>query len=106
MVLRPRGFPYKLGKAAAFPDRRRELYRIEFERQPYQFHSAANWAAEGWLQTEATTAGTVQFTTASAALQQGAYYALIRVISSDVFNSPQDFVVVLNVTDAAGTSRA
>jgi len=58
---------------------------------------------EGWLQTSGTQAGTVLFTAASAGLQKGAYYALIRVTSPDVFNSPQDFVVVLNVTDAAAT---
>jgi uncharacterized protein (TIGR03437 family) len=56
---------------------------------------------EGWLQTSGTKPGTVLFTAASAALQKGAYYALIRVTSPDVFNSPQDFVVVLNVLDSA-----
>jgi uncharacterized protein (TIGR03437 family) len=59
---------------------------------------------DGWLQVlNASSPGTVQFTTSSAGLQKGAYYALIQVTSPDVFNSPQDFVVVLNVTDAAGT---
>jgi uncharacterized protein (TIGR03437 family) len=58
---------------------------------------------DGWLQVLGDAPpGTVQFTTASAGLQKGAYYALIRVTSPDVFNSPQDFVVVLNVTDATG----
>jgi uncharacterized protein (TIGR03437 family) len=57
---------------------------------------------EGWLQvSNASSPGTVQFTAASAALQKGAYYALIRITSPAVFNSPQDFVVVLNVLDAA-----
>jgi uncharacterized protein (TIGR03437 family) len=57
---------------------------------------------EGWLQVlNGASPGTVQFTTASADLPKGAYYALIRVSSPDVFNSPQDFVVVLNVVDAA-----
>jgi uncharacterized protein (TIGR03437 family) len=56
---------------------------------------------EGWLQTSGTTAGTVFFNATSGPLQQGAYYALIRVTSPDAFNSPQDFVVVLNVLDAA-----
>ncbi len=58
---------------------------------------------DSWLQVlDDAPAGTVQFTTTSAGLQKGAYYALIRVTSPDVFNSPQDFVVVLNVTDATG----
>src|SRR6202035_3545587 len=57
----------------------------------------------GWLQVpNDAPPGTVQFTTASAGLQKGSYYALIRVTSPDVSNSPQDFVVVLNVTDATG----
>jgi uncharacterized protein (TIGR03437 family) len=58
---------------------------------------------DGWLQVpNDAPPGTVQFTTASAGLQKGSYYALIRVTSPDVSNSPQDFVVVLNVTDATG----
>jgi uncharacterized protein (TIGR03437 family) len=57
---------------------------------------------EGWLQISGTKPGTVSFTATTAGLERGAYYALIRV-ASDAFNSPQDFVVVLNVTDAAGT---
>ena len=58
---------------------------------------------EGWLQVlNNAPPGTVQFTAASAGLQKGAYYALIGVTSPDVFNSPQDFVVVLNVTDVSG----
>lgn len=57
---------------------------------------------EGWLKILSDAVpGTVQFTTASAGLQKGAYYALIRVSSPDVFNSPQDFLVVLNIVDAA-----
>jgi len=58
---------------------------------------------EGWLQVlNNAPPGTVQFTAARAGLQKGAYYALIGVTSPDVFNSPQDFVVVLNVTDVSG----
>ncbi|HXA68423.1 MAG TPA: putative Ig domain-containing protein [Bryobacteraceae bacterium] len=57
---------------------------------------------DGWLQIlNDPPPGTVQFTTTSAGLQKGAYYALVRVSSPDVFNSPQDFVVVLNIVDAA-----
>ena len=55
---------------------------------------------DGWLQTRSTTPGTLSFTATTAGLERGAYYALIRV-ASDAFNSPQDFVVVLNVLDAA-----
>jgi len=56
----------------------------------------------GWLQVlNNAPPGTVQFTTSSAGLDAGAYYGLIRVTSPQVFNSPQDFVVVLNVVDAA-----
>ena len=58
---------------------------------------------DGWLKVlNDAPPRTVQFTTASAGLQKGPYYALIRLTSPDVFNSPQDFVVVLNVTDASG----
>jgi uncharacterized protein (TIGR03437 family) len=56
----------------------------------------------GWLQVlNNAPSGTVLFTTASAGLDMGTYYGLIRVTSPQVFNSPQDFLVVLNVVDAA-----
>ncbi len=65
---------------------------------------------EGWLSlvsaqgtAKNSSPATVSFTVTSAGLQKGAYYALIRVTSPDVFNSPQDFEVVLNIVDAVAT---
>ena len=63
---------------------------------------------DGWL-TIATPSGqasngspaTVFFSVSTAGLNTGAYYALIRVTSPDAFNSPQDFVVVLDIVEAA-----
>jgi uncharacterized protein (TIGR03437 family) len=67
---------------------------------PIDYFIALQIGGEGWLQTHSTKSGTVSFTATTAGLERGAYYALIRV-ASDAFNSPQDFVVVLNVLDAA-----
>jgi uncharacterized protein (TIGR03437 family) len=72
--------------------------------------SAETIGGEGWLslvnaQGTATNSspGIVSFTVTSAALPKGAYYALIRVTAPEVFNSPQNFEVVLNIVDAVAT---
>jgi uncharacterized protein (TIGR03437 family) len=77
-----------------------------------QGNSAVSWSASlpagaSWLSLKtasgtstAAAPGTVSFSidpTASAALSAKAYYATIRVTSSQIANSPQDFLVVLNV---------
>ena len=64
---------------------------------------------EGWLSMAGeltgvasdTVPGKVSFQARSAGLAKGAYYALIRVTAPEPFNSPQDFLVVLEVQDAS-----
>ena len=80
--------------------------------------STLNWSAAilpgaTWLKIKTTTGtstatapGILSYSidpTASAALAAGSYYGTIRITSSQVANSPQDFLVVLNVA-AAGAS--
>ncbi len=79
-------------------------------------NSSVNWSASvlpgaSWLQLSTTAGastsaspGTVSFSilpTAAAALTPQAYYGTIQVTSSDVADSPQNFLVVLNVAPAA-----
>ena len=62
----------------------------------------ANWITGGGSGTATPSSpGTVNFAidpAASALLSPGAYYATVRVSSSGVVNSPQDFQVILNVS--------
>jgi uncharacterized protein (TIGR03437 family) len=62
---------------------------------------------DGFLQLVSTTGstsasqpGAFSFTTNASALSPGAYYAQIEITSDAAVNSPQEFVVVLNVTPA------
>jgi uncharacterized protein (TIGR03437 family) len=66
----------------------------------------APWIALGTASGSSTSTqpGTVSYSidpAAAGALAPGAYYGLIRVVSTDLSNSPQDFEVVLNVVPAA-----
>src|SRR5262249_33183515 len=78
----------------------------------------ANWSSavlpgSNWLRVTTTSGtstpsapGSLAFSidsAAAAALTAGSYYGRIRVTSPQVTNTPQDFLVVLNVS-AAGTS--
>lgn len=63
----------------------------------------ASWLsiASGTGTAQGPFSGAVKYTldpVAAAALAQGTYYGSIRVTAAGVLNSPQDFVVVLNVT--------
>jgi uncharacterized protein (TIGR03437 family) len=65
----------------------------------------APWLVVGTASGNSSSAqpGTVSFSIdphTAGALAPGAYYGLIRVVSPDLSNSPQDFEVILNVVEA------
>ncbi len=87
---------------------------------PVTAAGAVNWTASvasgaPWLKLSTTSGsstnaspGQVSYSidpTAAAALSPQAYYGMIQVTSGDVYNSPQDFEVVLNVAPASDPAK-
>jgi uncharacterized protein (TIGR03437 family) len=87
---------------------------------PVNAAAAVNWTASvapgsPWLKLQTTSGtstngspGQVSFSidaTAAAALTAQAYYGTIQVSSGDVYNSPQDFEVVLNVAPVSEAAK-
>ena len=72
-------------------------------------YTVSQVGGEGWLTlvsdpqgtASSTVTGTVAFKATSAQLPKGAYYAILRVTAAEPFDSPLDFLVVLDVEDAS-----